>query len=247
MGMKFRWILPVACSLVTSIASAGPNALKLATLEYPPFIYQENDEAKGPLVETVKELFRRLEFEIDIHFYPVPRGLLMVSEGDVDAYFTLKRNEEREKSLLFTRTPLITQNFVFFAKADSDIRWDGAFADVRAYRIGVASQTSYGKRFDDAVKKGELGVLEAAGSFEQNFRKLIAGRVDLIVNSYDVGMAILKRLGAEQEVEVLSPPIESVPSYLAFTRKKDYADLASRYDRALDQLNEERKSAAARE
>lgn len=205
----------------------------IATLEYPPFIYSEGNEVKGPIAEKVRNVFTSLGITVRIEMLPITRGLAMVASGDVDAFFSLKRTPERDLALLFTKVPLIQQPFVFFTRRDSAIQWNGRPDDIKGYRIGVVSKTSYGKIFDAYVKDGILAHIEETQSFEVNIKKLIAGRVDLVINSYDVGQYLIQKLHAEDDIVSLSPPVETVTSYLAFTRARDYSRLADKFDEAL--------------
>ncbi len=207
--------------------------ITVATLEYPPFIYSENDQAAGPIVDKVRSLFARLGVDAEITIYPIARGLSMVQKGEVDAYFSLKKTPEREKSLRYTGMPLIKQPFVFFSRNDSGIGWNGNIDDIKKYRIGIVSKTSYGSVFDEYVRNGILTNIDEAQTFEQNVRKLIAGRVDLIINSYAVGQEISRKLNADNRIVALSPPVETVDSYLAFTKAKDYSSLAEKFDALL--------------
>lgn len=229
------------CAFFAFLMSCGMYAenrkISIATLEYPPFIYTENDEVMGPLADKVREIFARLGVETDIRAYPIARGLLMVQNGEVDAYFSLKRNAEREKYLLFTNEPLIRQPFVFFARNDSGIRWSGVFGEIRNYKIGVVAKTSYGNAFDELVRNGFLPVIDEAQTFELNVKKLVAGRVDLIINSLDVGLYILRINNASDLVSPLFPPVEIINSYLAFTKARDFSSLAKEYDTMLAGVN----------
>jgi polar amino acid transport system substrate-binding protein len=99
------------------------------------------------------------------------------------------------------------------------------------------SNTSYGIAFDECVKKGFFPNIDEAQSFEQNIRKLVAGRVDLIINSHDVGQYILKKIRADTAIIALYPPVDVIDSYLAFTRKRDFSSLADDFDRVLANEN----------
>lgn len=219
--------------LIFSRAFPEQNALLIATLEYPPFIYSENGEVKGPVVDTVKAVFDSLGVKIQIEIFPIARGLSMVATGEVDAYFSLKRTPQRDIDLLFTKTPLLRQPFVFFTHKNSKIVWNGNIEDIQDYRIGVVAKTSYGPIFDGYLKDGLLLNIEETQSFEMNIKKLIAGRVDIVINSYDVGQFIIKNLNPENEIIALSPPVEIINSYLAFTKARDYSALAADFDKAL--------------
>ncbi|QUN05524.1 transporter substrate-binding domain-containing protein [Shewanella yunxiaonensis] len=228
-----RYLIPLMLSLwllVNFSVVATPLPLRLATLEYPPFIYQENHQAKGLIVEIVQEAFRRMNQPVEIEFYPVARGLMMINNGDIDGYFTLKKTPERANKLLFTTQPLIQQTFVWFTRADSRVSYQGNLTAMAPFKIGVVSTASYGAQFDAAVAGGTLSNIETSRDFIGNLKKLIAGRVELIVNSYDVGMEIIRQLHHEAQIKTLEPPIEVVNSYLAFTRKKELQQQADDFD-----------------
>jgi polar amino acid transport system substrate-binding protein len=227
----FICCLLVPCTSFEIIAQE--LSLNIATLEYPPFIVQNNNKAEGEIAETVREIFIRLGYSTNIKFYPAARGLAMLSAGNVDAMFTLKKNKEREKTMLFPSQPLLKQDFVFFVRNDSNIIYDGNLSSLFNERIGIVNQTSYGRRFDDALGKELFKKIEVSQSFENNFQKLIAGRMDVVINSRDVGISILKKIGAVNKVKITGPPIETVFSYLAFSKKKDYKHLSNEFDKTL--------------
>ncbi len=231
-------ILIIPLFFIICNAFSEQNTLLIATLEYPPFIYSENGDVKGPVVETVKAVFSSLGVKIKIEIFPIARGLLMVKNGEADAYFSLKRTPQRESDLLFTTTPLLRQPFVFFTRRTSGIKWNGNIEDIKDYRIGVVAKTSYGAIFDGYLKDGLLLNIEETQSFELNIKKLIAGRVDVVINSYDVGLYIIKNQKSENEIISLSPPVEILNSYLAFTKAKDYSALASEFDSALKKIDQ---------
>lgn len=218
-----------------TLASPQPP-LRFATLNYPPFIYEEDHRAKGLVADIVCEAFNRLQQPIVIEFFPVPRGLLLVNHGEVDGYFTLKKTPARENKLLYTHRPLIRQTFVLFVRRESPLQYSGSIEELAQYRIGIVSKTSYGPLFDNAVNDKKLQQIEEARNFTINFKKLLAGRVDMVINSRDVGMALLNQLQQQDKVRILQPAVETVNSYLAFTRQRDFQSLADNFDNVLQQM-----------
>jgi len=47
---------------------------------------------------------------------------------------------------------------------------------------------------------------------------------------------LLRKLAAEDKVTVLSPPLDEVPGYLAFTRARDLTSLVPAFDQALQSM-----------
>lgn len=235
--MVLKLLIVCFTFLVVSPVFAQKNNILIATLEYPPFIYSDGGQVKGPIVDKVRNIFGKLGINVTIKILPIARGLLSVKNGEFDAYFSLKKTQEREQELLFTRTPLIQQPFVFFVKKNSKILWNGNINDIKKYKIGVVSKTSYGMIFDDYVKRGLIDNIDEAKSFELNIKKLIAGRIDLVINSHDVGNYLIKKFNSENEVVALYPPVKIINSYLAFTKSRDYSSLADQFDAILSKEN----------
>jgi polar amino acid transport system substrate-binding protein len=232
MGKRSGFLLVVTAFIfILSPLFAQTKALRLVTFEFPPYMVLENKSAKGLTIDIVKEIFTRLGKEIKIDFYPVSRSLTMLEGGDADAMFTLKKTPEREASMLFPKETLVSQDYVFFIPKNSKFAFNGDLSSMADASIGVVDKTSYGPRFDTAVKAGKFKKIESASTFELTFKKLLGGRMDAVICSRVVGIAILKNIGGLDKVKVSGPPCETIASYLAFSRKQDNTELANNFDR----------------
>lgn len=219
--------------------SAQQPTLRFATLEYPPYIVQAGDSAQGLTIDIVNEVFKRIGREVKYEFYPIARGLAMVADGTVDGFFTLKKNADRELVMLFPKETVVSQDYVFFVPKDSKLEFDGNFTSMANASIGVVAATSYGARFDTAAKNNEFRKLESSADYDTTFKKLLAGRMDAVICSKFVGLAVLKKMGGADKVRVSGSPVETVPSFLAFTKKKDYSDLAAAFDQTIAAMRQD--------
>lgn len=236
-----RWTVFIAflLALVGTPCVADGQPLQLATLEYPPYITQLNQQPQGFVVDIVKTAFARIGQPIQIEFFPIARGQVRLLNGQADAFFSIKKTAEREQTMLFAQTPLMRQDYVFFVRKGSPWRFDGRFESLAGASVGVVSATSYGGRFDAAVQAGSFPRLEPVTTHETNFRKLIAGRVDTVICSRLVGLYYLGLLDGLDAVEVSGPVVETTQSHLAFTRQKDYTALARQFDEALERMEQD--------
>ena len=215
---------------------AANNQIHLATLEHPPYIINTPQGAQGLTVEIVRTVFSRMDRPLTIAFYPVSRGLSMLQSGAVDGFFSIKKTPEREKSLLFPQRALMRQEYVFFVRKNARWHFSGDFNSLANARIGVVSKTSYGNRFDSAVRAGRFNRLDPAMDHQMNFRKLLAGRVDVVICSRLVGLYYLKALNGQAEVSVTGPVVDSTDSYLVFSRKPNDVGLSRQFDHALESM-----------
>lgn len=235
--MRYRSFVLVFILCLSGMSGAAERApLRLATLEYPPYITETESGPQGLVVDVVKAAFARIGQPILIEFFPVARGQQRLLNGQADAFFSIKKTAEREQTMLFTQKTLMRQDYVFFVRKKEPHRFNGNLASMADKSIGLVIATSYGSRFDAAAQEGAFKKLDPATSHEMNFRKLLAGRVDAVICSRLVGFYYLDRLDALKKVEIGGPVVETTFSYLAFTRQKDFAALAARFDEALEAM-----------
>ena len=60
--------------------------------------------------------------------------------------------------------------------------------------------------------------------------KLLKGRFDVLVSNKYGALDILKKMGKSDRVEELSPEIQSVPSYIAFSKKRNLSAIRDQFD-----------------
>lgn len=227
-------LLSLLSMLLGSVPVLAADAVvHLAAFEYPPYITEVDHNAQGLAVDIVREAFARLGRTLQIDFYPFTRSEAKLVAGEVDGFFTIKKNPQREQRMLFPAHALLTQDYVFFVRNDAHWQYSGNLDALASARLGVVDKISYGERFDTALRLGRFPLADTANSHEMNFRKLLAGRVDVVICSRLVGLYYLRMLNGSEQVSVSGPPVESVPSYLALSRKKDLSQLAQGLDLVL--------------
>ncbi|MBO2559756.1 transporter substrate-binding domain-containing protein [Shewanella algae] len=226
--------IPILFPLLLEAAN-DKKTIVIASLEYPPFVFLEDGRVKGVIYEIVKETFGRLGVEIEVDILPVKRGLKMVAEGKVDAYFSLKKTSDRMAVLLFSETPILHQEFVILTLNDSGFIYKGRLEELKDYKVGLQCNTSYGPVVDNAIKSKLISRIDCGKDTVQNIKKLLAGRVDLVVSSLDVGKRVIEKLGVKNVV-IVSPSIDYISSYIAFTKDKDHSELATLFDKVFNEM-----------
>nr|WP_295776229.1 transporter substrate-binding domain-containing protein [Rhodoferax sp.] len=231
--MWFSNIL-LACALaIPGIAWA--DSFRLVTFEYPPYEYTENGEVKGLAVDIVREAFKLMNHEAVIEILPWPRCQVLFERGEVDGIFTFFQNDERQAFTLYSKEVVVTQTIALWVLKNTKIEFNGDLTRLQPYQFGITSKTSYGERFDTAMKYGLLHT-EAAASIEGNIRKLMSGRVDIWVSNRDGAHHELKRLGLFGKVRELKRPIQVVPAFVGFSKLRNHAALRDSFDQALATL-----------
>lgn len=228
------YLLLVYFLLIANTASA--KVLELVTLQYPPYAYQEQGEVKGVAVDLIQEAFRRMKQPIRISVLPWARAIYQIEQGQSDAIFTIYKTKERALFADYSNEVLIQQSVALFVRKDSAIAFNGQLSQLANYRIGAVRKVSYGEVFDRAVLTGQLASLDITDTGEQNMKKLLQGRFDILVSNKLGAQYILQQMGQTEKVKMLLPEIEYIPSYLAFSKKNNLQATRDQFDAVLGEM-----------
>jgi len=235
-NVRALWL---ACFLSVGNPVASAQALSLAAADSVPTAYIENGKPAGLLVDIVVEAFKRAGYPVDILVMPWARCQAEVKAGKIDGIFSVYRTPERLEFLTYADEVLIVQVQAFFVRKDSAITFDGDFDPLSALPIGIINQTSYGARLDAALTKGIFKNVDLANNASSNIQKLLHGRVDIVPSYRHVVLYSAKTLGVADAIKELSPAIDSIPSYLAFSNKRDYKTVIGEYNKALQSMKKD--------
>jgi polar amino acid transport system substrate-binding protein len=237
MSLTPRFLKSIVALVAASVfpLSALADSYKLVTLEYPPYEYTENGQAKGLAVEIIREAFKLMKHDVVIESYPWARSQKMFEDGEVDGIFTFFKTPAREAFTLFGKEPVVTQPISLWVLKDSKIEFDGDLTKLKAQSFGVVNKVSYGEKFDTAVKEGVLRV-DPAHSIENCIEKLTAGRFDIWVSNKYGAIHELKRVGKFGAVKELKTVVQDIPAFVGFSKKRNHTVLRDDFDKAMETL-----------
>ncbi len=208
---------------------ASDRPLLIVTDSYEPFIMPPGASLKGLDVEVTAAVFKQMGIAVEIKIYPWKRCQKMVHELKADAILDAAKTPERLTYMYFPEEPLSESSLVIFFHKQRKPEI-GELKDLKAYRIGAQLGYEY------QAPLGELidGVREDVATMEQNFQKLINGRIDLTIENRSVGLYRADRFGVRGEIAYMDLPDPILSRvYLGFAMKPEYARLAAEFSRAL--------------
>ncbi len=189
------------------------SVVKVATGEWVPFMSQ-NLIHYGLISQIVTEAFAQEGVNAKYTFYPWSRAMVHVEKGLEDASSAWYWSEERAKTFLFS-DPVFVEQQVLFHRKDNPVKWSD-MEDLRGKRIGATIGYFYGEAFQQA-ENAQLFHVERVSTDEQNFKKLVFGRVDVVVASRFVGQALIKSLFPPEETATITyhpRPVNEGPLHL---------------------------------
>lgn len=208
-------------ALVCFSASTGwaENKVVLTTLDWEPYIGQSL-ESQGYVAEIIREAYKRSGYEVEMRFTPWARTVNLAKDGTVDGYFPEYYAEEVKSYAIFSE-PFQGGPMGFFKQKTKDISYQ-TLTDLKPYTIGVVREYVNTKEFDEAdfLKK------EAVTDDLTNLKKLIGGRIDMMIADKFVGLYLMEKndLQGKENIEFMSPPLELKDLYLCISKKTADAD-----------------------
>ncbi len=219
-----RSVLFALSLLFMATAKADASPLRIVAGEYPPFASEAIDDY-GPISRIIARASKEAGFEVEFEFRPWKRGLEEARLGRYAASSYWYYSEDREQDFIHVG-PLSEERIVFFHRKNLDVPSWSSLADLGHFTIGATNGFTYTEAFWEAAENDTLNV-EIAADDPTNLKKLVAGRVDLIVIEQTLAWHLISEMFGEQQKEkltVLERPLRVAPSFLLVSRKIPNAD-----------------------
>ncbi|MBF7728976.1 substrate-binding periplasmic protein [Pseudomonas sp. N040] len=209
-----RWLLPLLCWSVLLLAGRPAVAESLLAIgdEWCPYNCASDNPRPGYLVELLRDIYAEQGLQVEYRVVPWSRALKMMADGKAD--------------LLLATTPETTPGLplsvavgedrtCFYVPRGSAWRYSG-LAELQQRRFGVIQDYSYdgGGALDGLIAASTSAAGPAMASsgenaLQNNFNKLLAGRVDLVLENCAVGSYSLRRYGLRERIQSAG----SLPGY----------------------------------
>ncbi|NQY93486.1 MAG: transporter substrate-binding domain-containing protein [Campylobacteraceae bacterium] len=178
--------------ILLTISLYSKETLIFSTGEWAPYTSQK--DPNGRLMQNiVTEAFKTENVDVLYKYYPWKRAYKVVLGMEVDGSLAWYKNSEREELFYYSTRPLANVKIVVFHLKSLDFKWD-SFDDLRKYKIGGnLGYTSTQVLLDRNIE------VEMVRSEEQNFKKLLLGRIDITPTSFFAGYYLINKLFSKEK------------------------------------------------
>ncbi|MES2037781.1 MAG: hypothetical protein V4495_08085 [Pseudomonadota bacterium] len=209
----------IACLSANSLAQAQQESIRIAT-------FGQGGPMEKAAAVYLTENYKKLGVQVEFVNLPGNRALQESNSGRLDGELMRKAGLSVEyPNLLQIMVPLATTNTVAFA-LDKNIDLDKGWASLREHTFSYETGTK-------VIEQHTLGF--TTGHAEHNikaaFRQMLNKRVELIIIDEQAGLQLVKEMGLEGTVHMLTPPISTIPLYHYLHKK--HTDLANRLEALL--------------
>ena len=232
-----RWLV-LASLMLSGLVSAAEPVVRIGTGDWVPYVDQHRADG-GALARLISAVFAAAGYQVEFSFYPWDRNVLMLQQGELDAIMPYSCSPMRLNYGVCSE-PLVRGEIVLFHRKDQAFDWQ-RIDDLRGWRVGGTAGYSYGDEWDQAVREGKLKVDEVTTD-EQNIRKLLLRRVDVIAMEVDVARHLMRKLLSQEEAAMITQHpklVMQTPICLALSRQSARSpELLTRFNRGLQRLTE---------
>lgn len=220
----YNFFAIVILAVVSSTACFAESTIRITNGEWQPYLSNYSYEY-GLASHIVTEAFKQEGISIQWGFFPWSRSYELAKQGkEWDASAVWWPTNETKNDFLVS-DPVVSTSFQFFHLKTKAFQWE-TIQDLKDYEIGFTEGYDYGSAFMTALKDGIISV-QMVSSDELNFKKLLAGRIDIFPNDPLVGYAQINSLFPPEKAKSFThhPKIfEPSTLHLIISKKSDNAD-----------------------
>jgi len=210
-GKKIIFMIVVSVFVFNSSLFAN-NDLTIMTEDWPPLNYVEEGVLKGPAVDIVRAIQKKIKNENKILVFPWKRAYSYTVEQKNKVLFSMVHSTKRDLSFKWVG-PIAEKRYSLYAKKGFTGRIE-TLEDAKKFSIGVQRE-GFTEQY---LETNGFTNLQKANNATQNARKLLRGRFELMFDSYSTFSKTVKQyeMNKNDFVEVLR--VQRKLMYIAFNK-----------------------------
>lgn len=211
---------------------------RFVTEPFPPYNYEQEGRATGPMPEIVRAACARLAIQCNIEVMPWRRALQMAEQGKADGVFSLVRIPEREASF-YLGPPVVELTYSFFVSSTSSLHYQ-RLADLNGYTLAAYGPSGTQRALEELqAGGGKFDIVQEIDNLTA-LRKLAAGRYGergAVLINRDVAYWLIR----EEHLDNLKAvgDLRRLAYYIGLSRQRVSEAAANRFHQALVALGRE--------
>ncbi len=175
----------------------------------------------GYMIELAQVILKEHGYTVDYQASPWERSLAEVRSGKFDCVVGAYTDDAPD--FIFPELSWGEIESTFYVKKGSNWKYDGV-KSLMAVKVGTIGGYAYSDEFDAYVaanhNSARVQVVKGNNALENNIKKLLAGRIDTLIESHLVMEAKLKEMGLANKVEGAGLLAEADSMYIACSPAK---------------------------
>ncbi len=229
-----RLLIAMALAFSAYGAWAQSVPVRVCTHELPPYTMTDaQGQADGHATRVIDVLAKKLHWELNIRYMPWARLVEQSKAGECDVIYTVLKRPDYEEFLNFPQVTLHDRTNVLIVRRDRKIKYDGDLEKfMHRYSVGLYRDKAVDANFE-VLRRAPWARVDEADSPKTNLHKLLLGRFDAAIENSVTAVYELRALNGLGDVEILSPPLNHIPAYIAFPKAGRLSEAIASFDLAL--------------
>jgi polar amino acid transport system substrate-binding protein len=194
---------------------ADTERLRIAAIDAPPYIYNDNGQAKGILVDKLNAVSAQANLTYSIVFMPWVRAIRELYVGDVDVVMPVVKTPSREKFLRYAKYPLFSTDVALVSAVGAQVEYNGDISSLYGSTFAVVRGVSVGEQIDNLFLQGTITRV-TVNDVPSAIKMIAAKRVDYIALPYVMARHYQSQINAN--IEVSKIPVANLAVYSAFSK-----------------------------
>ncbi|MBF0242021.1 MAG: transporter substrate-binding domain-containing protein [Desulfamplus sp.] len=232
---KFYIAISIVCLFVSILPSNSyADVITLRADMWYPYNGEPNSDKPGYIIEIADYIFTNAGHQIDYQLLNWARTCKEVESGKWNG--AVGGSYKENPGCIFSEEELGVMQNVFYAKKGINWRYSGV-ESLKNIKIGIIKDYSYGDTLNEYFKTEKSNLVQVIygdNPLEANIKKLLLGRIDVVIEDKAVFEAIAHKMNILPQIEVVGnlPIDESYHIFIAFSPKnsksEEYADLITK-------------------
>ena len=228
------WRTGMVMALMAMAASGAlAETITIVADEWPPFNAEPNSGAEGYMVDVARAAFEPRGISVVYRTVPWKRAITDTRNGVYTGVIGASRTDA--EGFVFPAEELARNYLAFYVKRGIPWRFQG-LESIQKITLGVIGGYDYRvwlNTYIDANRRNPDRVQVMTGDMplERNLKKLLTGRIDVVVDTEAAIRWVAKRMGVLDEIEVAGYGDEPAYCYIAFSpslpESRTYAEILS--------------------
>ncbi len=205
--------------MITSLAHAETYSIRAD--EWFPINGTPNSEKPGYMIEIAEAILKKNGHQLDYKTMPWERSLDQVRKGNFDCVVGAYIDDAPD--FVFPALPWGMIETNFYTIKDSDWRYQG-LESLASISLGSIGGYAYSEELDAYIEEfkstSKVQVINANNALEQNIKKLLAKRIDALVESDLVMSAKLRDMNLLNDIKSSGQLAEATNMYIACSPAK---------------------------
>lgn len=217
-------IVVVFLMIVLGSLQVSAETISIRADVWKPYNCEPNSKEPGYMVEIAKKIFEKHGYKIDYDILPWTRAIEETRKGKIDAIVGAAKGDAPD--FIFPQNEQgISANATMFIKKGGKWRYTD-LESLKTEQVGIINGYSYGEKVDKYLKNNPsiVQVVSGENALELNIKKLIAGKISVIVEDRVVIAYKIKEMNVQNDIEEAGSDGSASKIYIAFSPANNKSD-----------------------